>query len=174
MSKTKVKKALDALSKEELLECVMEMYVASKDAKLYLDFWADPDIEKTFEKAEKKLFTLFFHPNNEPKRAPRMGKLKEIIKDFTSLVKEPEEEARLRTSALTYAAQWIEANDRHLSNSTTLRKFLADSLTFSASVALLPVTEKNLSHSAEILKKVLDTDASARRRSYYGWYFPHK
>jgi hypothetical protein len=43
MSKATVKKLLRSMSKEDIIEMVIEMYDARKEAKEYLEYYANPD-----------------------------------------------------------------------------------------------------------------------------------
>ena len=43
MSKAKLKKYLQTLSKEQVIEVMLELYDARKDAKKYLEFYLAPD-----------------------------------------------------------------------------------------------------------------------------------
>lgn len=50
MSKTQVKKELATFSSDELLEVVLNLYDASKDAKAYLEFFINPDVASLMDK----------------------------------------------------------------------------------------------------------------------------
>ena len=43
MSKATIKKLLQSMPKEEIIDMVLEMYDARKEAKEYLEFFASPD-----------------------------------------------------------------------------------------------------------------------------------
>ncbi len=44
MSKAKLKKYLQTLSKEQVIEVMLELYDARKEAKEYLEFYLTPDL----------------------------------------------------------------------------------------------------------------------------------
>ena len=50
MSKATVKKLLRSMSKEDIIEMVIEMYDARKEAKEYLEYYANPDENGKLEK----------------------------------------------------------------------------------------------------------------------------
>lgn len=50
MSKTKLRKELSALSREQLIEVIIDAYEARKEIKEYFDFFVDPDVDKLFNK----------------------------------------------------------------------------------------------------------------------------
>ena len=43
MSKSTIKKLLQSMTKEDIIEMVLELYSARKEAKEYLEFYASPD-----------------------------------------------------------------------------------------------------------------------------------
>lgn len=43
MSKSTIKKLLQSMTKEDIIEMVLDMYSARKEAKEYLEFYAEPD-----------------------------------------------------------------------------------------------------------------------------------
>ena len=49
MSKATVKKLLRSMSKEQIIEMVIEMYDARKEAKDYLEYYASPDENSKLE-----------------------------------------------------------------------------------------------------------------------------
>lgn len=115
MSKTTVKKALEPLSRAQLVEMVLELYGARKEAKEYLDFWADPDVEKELEKAVAKINRLFFLSADKPRKKPKLTSIKTVIKAFADLVADRNEVCRLHVSMLEILRKWVEANDFRVS-----------------------------------------------------------
>ena len=53
MSKATVKKMLMSMPKEEIIGMVLEMYGARKEAKEYLEFYANPDEDGKLEEYKK-------------------------------------------------------------------------------------------------------------------------
>lgn len=64
MSKTTVKKTLIAMSKEEIIDMVLAMYDARKEAKEYLEFYTNPDEDGKLEEY-KKIITEEFYPSKK-------------------------------------------------------------------------------------------------------------
>ena len=50
MSKTTLKKQLNELTREQLIEVMLELYEARKDAREYLEYYVNPDEKKMYEK----------------------------------------------------------------------------------------------------------------------------
>ena len=55
MSKAKLKKYLQTLSKEQVIEVMLELYDARKEAKDYLEFYLTPDSNAELEKCKKAI-----------------------------------------------------------------------------------------------------------------------
>ena len=70
MSKAKVKKALGELDRAELIEVIMEMYSARTEARDYLEFWIDPDMDRQLDDLKVKLNKIFFMSVDKPRRKP--------------------------------------------------------------------------------------------------------
>ena len=59
MSKSQVKKLLAGMSKEEVINIVMELYDARKEARDYLDYYVNPNESNELEKFKKIVFKEF-------------------------------------------------------------------------------------------------------------------
>lgn len=90
MSKTSLRKFLKDFDSGQLQSLLMDVYSHSKDAKEYLDFIAEPDVEK---KTEEYRAILQKEATRYTKRAyrPRMSRLRATLKRFRSL--EPGDDA---------------------------------------------------------------------------------
>ena len=60
MSKAKLKKYLQTLSKEQVIKVMLELYDARKEAKDYLEFYLTPDSNAELEKCKKAIRQEFF------------------------------------------------------------------------------------------------------------------
>jgi len=60
MSKTTVKKTLIAMSKEEIIDMVLAMYDARKEAKEYLEVFANPNEDGKLEEYKKIIIEEFY------------------------------------------------------------------------------------------------------------------
>lgn len=59
MSKSQVKKLLSGMSKEEVINVVLELYDARKEARNYLDYFANPNENSELEKFKKIVLKEF-------------------------------------------------------------------------------------------------------------------
>lgn len=84
MSKTQLKKELARMSAEQLSTLILDLYAARKDAKDYLDFFVNPDIEARLDKArtqiDKEMRRL-----SRGRSTTRISKVKAYIASITSL-----------------------------------------------------------------------------------------
>ena len=60
MSKAKLKKHLLALSKEEIINVVLDLYDARTEAKAYFEFYLTPDCTAELEKLRMRIVHEFF------------------------------------------------------------------------------------------------------------------
>lgn len=60
MSKSTIKKTLMTMSKEEIIDMVLAMYDARKEAKEYLEFFANPNEDGKLEEYKKIIIEEFY------------------------------------------------------------------------------------------------------------------
>lgn len=123
MSKAKLKRALAALDKEELITMVTELYDARKEAKEYLEYWIDPDAKRELERVEKLVDRQFFTPQGVSRRAVSAPAVNRLIKDFMTICFEPERVAELLIFTAERMADWLEVRYRRVIYRATLRKY---------------------------------------------------
>ena len=88
MSKAKLKKYLQTLSKEQVIEVMIELYDARKEAKEYLEFYLAPDSNAELEKCKKAIRQEFF-PTRGFSEKPSFTKCRKVISDFQKLKPDP-------------------------------------------------------------------------------------
>ena len=89
MSKATVKKILTSMPKEEIISMVLEMYDARKEAKEYLEFYANPDEDGKLEEYKKIIVEEFY-----PHKANRLGNTRfsvcrKAVSDYKKLKPSP-------------------------------------------------------------------------------------
>ena len=84
MSKSQVKKLLSSMSKEEVINVVMELYDARKEARDYLDYYANPNEKGELEKFKKVVLKEF---DDDISRNPkcRFSVCRKALSDFKKL-----------------------------------------------------------------------------------------
>lgn len=99
MSKTTLKKAIEPLDKEQIIEMILDLYAARPEAKEYLDFWVSGDIDSKMNKAKSAILKEVARKQRSRPR-PRMTKIKRIIKDIVSLNPDSQAIAEIMTFAV--------------------------------------------------------------------------
>lgn len=89
MSKTQLKKELNLLDKPQLVQLLLDLYSARKEAKEYFDFFVDPDVPKLYEKhradIEKEMTRGKYGKSNM-----RISHVRKYIRNFESFGVEAE------------------------------------------------------------------------------------
>lgn len=125
MSKAALKKTLLAMEKEQVVEMVMEMYAARKEAREYLEFWLDPDPKKELEKRKKQLYSVFVSAE-KPIRSPRIPEANKIVKDFMAITFDPDQKMQLLIYLLKLYMAWMEIRGRRLTFRPGVEKRMAE------------------------------------------------
>lgn len=102
MSKTSLKKELLNMDKNQLVELILDVYCARKEAKEYFEFFLDPDVAKLQDKYEQAVSKEF----NRVKRGyckARISVLKNQLKEFASFQPGFEAEIELMLFVVRYA-----------------------------------------------------------------------
>lgn len=87
MPKPNLKKELQKLTKEQLIEQVMELYKKYKPVKEYYDFYLNPNEKEPLEKYKEIIANEFYPKRGEPKM--RFSVAKKAIADFKALGPSP-------------------------------------------------------------------------------------
>ncbi|MDE6551390.1 MAG: hypothetical protein K2K98_00305 [Muribaculaceae bacterium] len=88
MSKSKLKKELAGMTQEQVSDLMVQVYEASKEAKAWLDFYLNPDIEALGEKYRKQIHLKCYGRNGKARR-PKMRDCNQLIKTFSLIVQDP-------------------------------------------------------------------------------------
>ena len=89
MSKAKLREKLDTLPKENVINLMMSLYDASKEAKTYLEFYLTPDSYAEVEKYKKIIQNEFF-PVRGFSEKPSFATCRKAISEFKKLKPAPE------------------------------------------------------------------------------------
>ncbi len=88
MSKAKLKKYMSALSKEQVVDIMLQLYDASKEANAWLEFYMEPNSDAELEKYKKAIRNQFFGRNDWPKD-PSFRECNKLITSFKKLIPDP-------------------------------------------------------------------------------------
>lgn len=105
MSKTTIKKLLQSMSKEEIIEMVIEMYDARKEAKEFLEYYANPNENGKLE-AYKKIIRAEFYPEGHREPKTRFTVCRKAIADFKKLKPSADALSELMLSYMEYAIKF--------------------------------------------------------------------
>ncbi len=105
MSKVKLKKHLLALSKEEIINVVLDLYDARTEAKAYLEFYLEPDSSAELSKL-KILIEHEFFPVCGVGENPSFAKCKKIVSDFAKIQASPDCVADLMLAVTEQGNKW--------------------------------------------------------------------
>lgn len=83
MSKILLKKELMTMSRDEIIEIVMEMYSSRKDAKEYFEFFLNPDVDRLSDRYRERIAKEFMRNRRNCLKA-RISVVKRCIKEFAS------------------------------------------------------------------------------------------
>lgn len=81
MSKVQLRRELAGLSKDQLIEVVLDAYAARREIKAYFDFFINPDVEKLIDKYEKDIAKEFSRSKWGRSKA-RISHITRLLKDF--------------------------------------------------------------------------------------------
>lgn len=126
MSKAKLIKQLRELSKEEIINVVTELYDVRRDAKDYLEYWLNPDIDSAADKAEKAINKLYFLPSGKSRKSPSQTEAKKIIQNFHTLSYDVETTIRLRLLNLEKYLDWSATRRNPGAHQERIDKIIAD------------------------------------------------
>lgn len=108
MSKARLKKYLLTLTQEQVVDVVMELYDARKEAKEYLEFYLAPDSKAELERYKKTIRREFF-PARGDAMHPSLAKCKKLVSDFQKMKAESTHVADLMLHFIEQASEYSAA-----------------------------------------------------------------
>lgn len=155
------------------MNLLMDLYACRKDAKDFLEFWADPDEDKELERVKDRIHKLFFLPHDKPRRKPDMTEIKTLVKNFRTLGPDPEKIADLLIYLPEQMLEWLQR--RNGTGMTAARSrfdsMLEESRTFIESAGLEHVFGVRHDRIAELINAYYDTSrdetGTSRRRKWF-------
>ena len=90
MSKVILKKELQTLTKEQLVEQILDLYSKNKSVKEFYDFYLNPKNEKELAAKYKKIIRKEFNVENPQSGREKFSVAKRAISDFKNLQPSPE------------------------------------------------------------------------------------
>ena len=151
MSKTQLKKELAQLDAEQMRELIIDLYDARKEAKDYLDFFVNPDIEARLEKARTAI-------SKEMRRVShgrcimRISRVKQAIKSISSLKPGDEHVCEIMTYSIVTACEvttglWVKEPLQE-----AIAKLLRETVILADSTGMLDCYVSRLKHAIKEMK----------------------
>ena len=106
MSKAKLKKELNNLSKENLVEQILDLYDKNKSVKEFYDFYLNPHNEKELVEKYKKIIIKEFNVERPERSGLKFSIAKRAISDFRDLQPSPEALADVMLTLPEYACEF--------------------------------------------------------------------
>ena len=88
MGKAKLRKKLELLPKENVIRVIMELYDNCKEARQYLDHYAEPNSKDECERFKQVIRKEFF-PTREFSERPSFATCRKVISDFKKMKPDP-------------------------------------------------------------------------------------
>lgn len=89
MSRTALKKELKILGEEQVKDMILDLYSSCREAREYLDFFIDPDVQVLYDRYRKELSKEVWRGKYNNSTA-RISRIRAIIKKFESFNTGPE------------------------------------------------------------------------------------
>ena len=105
MSKSTIKKLLQSMRKEDIIEMVLELYSARKEAKDYLEYYAVPDERGKMEEY-KAIIQEEFYPKKRKEPQTRFSVCRKAVADFKKLKPSADALAELMVSYMEWATKF--------------------------------------------------------------------
>lgn len=105
MSKATIKQLLLSMSKKDIIDMVLELYSARKEAKEYLEFYACPNEKEKLEEY-KNIIKEEFYPAKRREPKTRFSVCRKAVSDFKKLKPSAEALAELMVSYMEWATKF--------------------------------------------------------------------
>lgn len=142
MSKTSLKKELKELDGEQVKEMILDLYTRCKEAREYLDFFLEPEVQPLFDKHYEEISKEAWR-GKYGKSTARVSRIKATLKHFDSFGAGPEWTLKLMHAAL------LEMLD------VEYRRYV--SLTFIKGINGLAVSMLKYAEKEQLFDKALET-----------------
>lgn len=160
MSKRDLKKYLSDLSKEQIQEQILELYMKFPDVKTYYDFVFNPNEEKLLREAKVKISNEYF-PTKSKRAKMRRSTAQKTIKHFISLGVDAFVISDIMLYTIEIAQVYSESN--RINNESFYKSFYNS---FSQSVSFM-IEKGILNDFKERLQKIVATTIDQKWSNYY-------
>lgn len=150
MSKTTLRRTLAAMNAEQMASLITELYEARPEAREYLDFFVQPDIDRRLEKARANIRKEINRQSRGRNRG-RITRIRRFIKDISSLNPGAEPTVDIMVYAVETACevgadQWIKETTQR-----AVGRLLAETVRYADENGLLDMALPRLKKAVESL-----------------------
>lgn len=132
MSKAKLKAVLQSMDKDEVIKLMLELYSAKKEAKEFLDYYAEPNESQKLDEY-KLIIGKEFYPSNNRSAKLRFSVCRKAVSDFKKLSPSHDSVAELMVFYVENACRftyeygdlWEQYYDSVVSNFESTLRFIA-------------------------------------------------
>lgn len=110
MSKLQLKQHVQSLTREQVIDLLMQVYDADKGARQWLDYYLQPEPDNRLEQC-KRLITEEFYPAGGGEPTLRLPVCRQIILDFKKLKPGNEQVAELMVYFVETACRYAHDNE---------------------------------------------------------------
>lgn len=146
MSKLDLKKTLATLTPEQKDELILSLYSARKEAKEYLDFFINPDIDKLLDTTTTAICKEVYKRGKHGYNKPKISTIRNLIKKVATLG--PGSEYVVRLYLNTIHAVALAATDGYWfteAHASSFARLVAEALKIADDASLLEPTVAELS-----------------------------
>lgn len=169
MSRAGVKKILKTLSSDELTDLILQLYDVRPEAKEYLEYWGNPDIEETCEKYRIRIFKFFFMSEGKPRKNPDFKELKTQLKYFSTLYMDVEEQAAMKMYSLEIYTLWLESRTKVMAHEKRVNAMCMDLREYVEANQLEDMLGLKFNKIAERLNYLFERGDLPDRRGWRRW-----
>lgn len=112
------------MTTSELQELVMTLYDSRKEAREFLEYWCEPDADKTLDKYLLDIQRVFFIGGKRPRRKPSLTELNRLVSNFMKMEMDQETTARFLIEVVQTECDWLQTRRFRLSYRPSVLKYL--------------------------------------------------
>ncbi len=151
MSKTKVKKALGELTREQLVEVLLDLYSARTQARDWLNFFAEPNTQTAKEKAIDAALKECRRSKWGRSRM-RISVLNNLSKEFETLGVDTPDVIDLRLTICNFLCQVDSAFYLSEAQTESIKKYFVKTLEIALGAGTLPKVQARMQEMAEVAR----------------------
>ena len=139
MSKAALKKEFAGMTREQIIQIVLDAYAARKEVREYFDFFIDPDVDKLMEKTIARIDKELMR-GKHGRSTSRITLVRRAIKDFASFDPGAEYVMRVMLETLRHILE----REKYISFEKGTHKLVSDIIAYADAHAMVQNTMSSL------------------------------